>query len=246
MSTEKDEILEETAEEVKAEPEKKEKKCSKKDKDNKKIEELENALKESEDKYLRMLAEYDNFKKRTQKEKESLYKEGIADSVEKLLTVLDNLDRAAAVDVEKSDAQSVVDGVNKILEQAKEVFAKMGVEEIDYGSFNVDLSISKETSFNLRAIVKLKLFSAQNGVFGENCCAVFASVIIYTLEECTVFHTGIFLEQRERIGILGAIAELVNLLNTDNIESVICNILCQNLEIPIDFSAVGNIVRAYF
>lgn len=130
MSTEKDEILEETAEEVKAEPEKKEKKCSKKDKDNKKIEELENALKESEDKYLRMLAEYDNFKKRTQKEKESLYKEGIADSVEKLLTVLDNLDRAAAVDVEKSDAQSVVDGVNKILEQAKEVFAKMGVEEI--------------------------------------------------------------------------------------------------------------------
>lgn len=129
MSTEKDEIIEETAENA-AEPEKKEKKCSKKEKDNKKIAELENALKESEDKYVRMLAEYDNFKKRTQKEKESLYKEGIADSVANLLTVLDNLDRAAAVDVEKSDAQSVVDGVNKILEQAKEVFSKMGVEEI--------------------------------------------------------------------------------------------------------------------
>ncbi len=130
MSTEKDEILEETVEEAKTEPEKKEKKSSKKDKENKKIAELEEALKESEDKYLRMLAEYDNFKKRTQKEKESLYKEGIADSVANLLTVLDNLDRAASVDVEKSDARSVVDGVNKILEQAKEVFAKMGVEEI--------------------------------------------------------------------------------------------------------------------
>lgn len=129
MSTEKDEIIEETAENA-AETEKKEKKSSKKDKENKKIAELENALKESEDKYIRMLAEYDNFKKRTQKEKESLYKEGIADSVANLLTVLDNLDRAAAVDVEKSDAQSVVDGVNKILEQAKEVFSKMGVEEI--------------------------------------------------------------------------------------------------------------------
>ena len=46
------------------------------------------------------------------------------------MTVLDNLDRAAAVDVEKADAKSVVDGVNKILEQAKEVFSKMGVEEI--------------------------------------------------------------------------------------------------------------------
>lgn len=130
MSTEKDEVLEETVEEVKAEPEKKEKKASKKDKENKRITELEEALKESEDKYLRMLAEYDNFKKRTQKEKESLYKEGIADSVANLLSVLDNLDRAAAVDVSQSDAQSVVDGVNKILEQAKEVFAKMGVEEI--------------------------------------------------------------------------------------------------------------------
>ena len=60
MSTEKDEIIEETAENT-AEPEKKEKKCSKKEKDNKKIAELENALKESEDKYLRMLAEYDNW-----------------------------------------------------------------------------------------------------------------------------------------------------------------------------------------
>lgn len=128
--SEKDEILENEADEVTAECEKKEKKCSKKDKENKRITELEQALKDSEDKYIRMLAEYDNFKKRTQKEKESLYKEGIADSVANLLSVLDNLDRAAAVDVEKSDAQSVVDGVNKILEQAKEVFAKMGVEEI--------------------------------------------------------------------------------------------------------------------
>ena len=130
MSTEKEEILEETAKEDVQEEIKKEKKPSKKEKENKRIAELEEALKESEDKYIRMLAEYDNYKKRTQKEKESLYKDGIADSVEKLLTVLDNLDRAAAVDVSKADAQGVVDGVNKILEQAKEVFAKMGVEEI--------------------------------------------------------------------------------------------------------------------
>ena len=126
MNTEKDEILENEVETTE-QPAKKEKKTSKKDKENKRIEELENALRESEDKYIRMLAEYDNFKKRTQKEKESLYKEGISDSVANLLVVLDNLDRAAAVDVSNSDAQSVVDGVNKILEQAKEVFAKMGV-----------------------------------------------------------------------------------------------------------------------
>jgi len=77
-----------------------------------------------------MLAEYDNFRKRAQKEKDSMYSAGIADSVEKLLEVLDNLERAAAVDVEKSDAKSVVDGVIKVLEQATAIFEKLGVSEI--------------------------------------------------------------------------------------------------------------------
>ena len=136
-----EEITEETVEEVKEtkSSEKKEtKKTDRKEKvaakeleeKQKKIQELENTLKENEDKYLRMLAEYDNFRKRAQKEKDTMYSAGIADSVEKLLEVLDNLERAAAVDVEKSDAKSVVDGVVKVLEQATAIFEKMGVTEI--------------------------------------------------------------------------------------------------------------------
>ncbi len=97
---------------------------------DKKISELEQSVKDTEDKYLRMLAEYDNFRKRAQKEKDAIYTDTKAECVENLLSVLDNLERASAVDVTKSEAQSVVDGVNKILEQAKETFAKMGVEEI--------------------------------------------------------------------------------------------------------------------
>ena len=97
---------------------------------DKKISELEEKLKENEDKYLRMLAEYDNFRKRAQKEKDAIYTDTKAECVEQLLSVLDNLERAAAVDVSKADAQSVVDGVVKILEQAAETFGKMGVEEI--------------------------------------------------------------------------------------------------------------------
>ena len=97
---------------------------------DKKIAELEEKLKENEDKYLRMLAEYDNFRKRAQKEKDAIYTDTKAECVEQLLTVLDNLERAASVDVSNSDAQSVIDGVVKILEQAAETFAKMGVEEI--------------------------------------------------------------------------------------------------------------------
>ncbi len=97
---------------------------------NKKVQELENELSESQDRYVRMLAEYDNFRKRAAKEKDSMYSEGISDSVEKLLSVLDNLERAAAVDPEKTTSKDVIDGVVKILDQAKVVFESMGVTEI--------------------------------------------------------------------------------------------------------------------
>ena len=93
----------------------------------------DDAVKEKEatnDTYLRMMAEYDNFRKRVQKEKETLYSDGMADAVEKLLPVLDNLDRAAATEVTTDEAKAVLDGVNKVLEQAKEIFGKMGVTEI--------------------------------------------------------------------------------------------------------------------
>ncbi len=115
-------------------------KADKKDKKNAKLleKQLEDAKKECErlqaekdalnDTYLRMLAEYDNFRKRAQKEKESVYADGLAEAVEKLLPVLDNLDRAAAVETE--DASAVLDGVGKVLAQANEVFAKLGVSEI--------------------------------------------------------------------------------------------------------------------
>ena len=120
------------------------KKEDKKEKDKKAVKLLEKQLedlrKEQEklveqkdsinDTYLRMLAEYDNFRKRVQKEKETLYADGIAEAVEKLLPVLDNLERAVATDPASSDTQSVLAGVQKVLDQAQEVFGKLGVSEI--------------------------------------------------------------------------------------------------------------------
>lgn len=129
---------EKTAQTEKSEPTNE--KTDKKDKKNARLleKQLDDAKKECEklqaekdalnDTYLRMLAEYDNFRKRAQKEKESVYADGLAEAVEKLLPVLDNLDRAAAVETE--DAAAVLDGVGKVLAQANEVFAKLGVSEI--------------------------------------------------------------------------------------------------------------------
>ena len=79
------------------------------------------------DKYLRTLAEYDNFKKRTAKEKDELYSFAVADTLEKLLPVLDNLERAAEAAEEKSP---LADGVKMVLKQFGETLEKMNVSAI--------------------------------------------------------------------------------------------------------------------
>ncbi len=80
------------------------------------------------DKYLRTLAEYDNFKKRTAKEKDELYSYAVADTLEKLLPVLDNLERAVDAAEEKSP---LADGVKMVLKQFADTLEKMDVAAIE-------------------------------------------------------------------------------------------------------------------
>lgn len=79
------------------------------------------------DKHLRTLAEYDNYKRRTQKEKDELYVTAQADTVAGLLPVLDNLERA----VEAAEASPLAEGVQMVLKQLLEVLSKLGVSEIE-------------------------------------------------------------------------------------------------------------------
>ena len=80
------------------------------------------------DKLLRHAAEFDNFKKRTQKEREELYLMSVCDTVEKILPVKDNLERA--VNVEETNENTVLDGVKMILKQLDDVLGTLGVERI--------------------------------------------------------------------------------------------------------------------
>ena len=88
-----------------------------------------------EDKYLRMMAEYDNFRKRSAKEKEGVYADAYADCIANMLPILDNLERAS-----KSDN---LEGVKKGLELTVKAFddalAKMGVTEIETKTFDPNL-----------------------------------------------------------------------------------------------------------
>lgn len=121
-------VTKETSQEC-SEPETKEK-----DKQGEKTEEVVTVVKEKYDelydKYLRVLAEYDNFKKRTQKEKDEMYSLAVAETIEKLLPVADNLDRAIS-SLGENESSEFGEGVKMVSKQFFEILAKMGVAEIE-------------------------------------------------------------------------------------------------------------------
>ena len=91
------------------------------------INEFEQKWQDVNEKYLRTLAEYDNYRKRTIKEKESIYPEAKATVVEKFLPIIDNFQRAID-SAENKDA--FYEGVVMLKKQMDEVFTALGVEEI--------------------------------------------------------------------------------------------------------------------
>lgn len=94
------------------------------------IEKLESQSAEYLDKYQRCFAEFDNFRKRTLKEKASMYDDGVKDTIEKLLPVIDNLERALSIQDENLIENNFYKGIEMILKQFQEILVGLGVEEI--------------------------------------------------------------------------------------------------------------------
>lgn len=93
-----------------------------------KLEESQSQVEAMKDSYQRLAAEFENYKKRTQKEKEAIYVDSVADTIKTVLPVIDNFERALAA--ETQNAQSIKEGMDMIYRQLKDVIAKHGVEEI--------------------------------------------------------------------------------------------------------------------
>ena len=91
------------------------------------LEEKENLLKEKEERYLRMYAEFENYKKRTEKEKQNTALYAKADVVEMLLPVIDSMENAIAI--ETAD-ENLKQGISLMFEQVRIFLEKNGVEEI--------------------------------------------------------------------------------------------------------------------
>ena len=82
----------------------------------------------SDDRFLRLAAEYDNYRKRTAKEKEALWAQAKADTAVAFLPVYDNLERALK---QETADEAYKKGVEMTMNQLKEVFSKLGITEID-------------------------------------------------------------------------------------------------------------------
>lgn len=95
-----------------------------------KIAELEASVSEWEDKYKRLYAEFDNYQKRTQKEKDARYADAVIDTVGAFLEIADNLERAIATDVSSEEAKKVLDGVALVKKQMTDTLSKLNVTEI--------------------------------------------------------------------------------------------------------------------
>ena len=93
------------------------------------------AHRECEDKYLRMMAEYDNFRKRSAKEKEGVYTDAYSDCIANLLPILDNLERAGGSD----NLEAVKKGLEMTAKAFADALEKMGVSEVETKTFDPNL-----------------------------------------------------------------------------------------------------------
>lgn len=128
------------------------KKKEKKDKKDEKIEELTDRVK-------RQMAEFDNFRKRTEKEKTQMFETGAKSIVEKILPVVDNFERGLAAVTEEEKGTPFVEGMEKIYKQMMTMLEEAGVTAIE--------AVGKEFDPNLHNAV----MHVEDENFGENTIA---------------------------------------------------------------------------
>lgn len=107
------------------------------EKQRKDIEKIKGELEETKNTLLRLRAEYENYRKRTIKEKEGIYSDAYIDVLKEILPVMDNLERAVASEGSLEDLKK---GVEMTMKGCQDAFNKLGVQEIDAsGQFDPNL-----------------------------------------------------------------------------------------------------------
>ncbi|MBQ8140091.1 MAG: nucleotide exchange factor GrpE [Clostridia bacterium] len=96
---------------------------------SKKLSETEAKLADANDKYTRLFAEYDNYRKRSAKEREGIYTDAYIEAVTEILPILDNMERA--LQYKDGEGENIAKGLEMIMKSFSETLEKMGVSEIE-------------------------------------------------------------------------------------------------------------------
>ncbi len=107
------------------------------------VDDKQKELDELTDRYKRILAEFENYKKRSAKEREFLYNSLLSDIVTPMLPVLDNLEKATDA---KTEDTAYKDGINLVLKQFRDVLNSLGVKEIEAVGQSFDPEIHEAVS----------------------------------------------------------------------------------------------------
>lgn len=150
--TEESAQAEETKESAKTTEEVQEETTAKPDKKDQKVQELN-------DKLMRTIAEFDNFRKRSEKEKSTMFEFGAKDIIEKILPVLDNFERGLGSISEEEKGSAFAQGIEQIYKQFISVLEDAGVKAIE--------TVGKEFDPNLHNAV----MHVEDDAFGENIIA---------------------------------------------------------------------------
>jgi molecular chaperone GrpE len=129
---------------------------SSKDDKEKELNELTEKLADFQDRYLRLSAEFDNYRKRTLKERFELIKTAGEDILKDLLPVIDDFDRAISVINSSDSVDAILEGTNLIYNKFKSILETKGLNEINPVGANFDPDIHE-------AIAKIKGTDEQNG-----------------------------------------------------------------------------------
>jgi len=140
MSSEEKSDNQEAVEEVKEEKPKKSRK-SKKAQANEELEELNIQLAESKDKHLRLFAEFENYKKRNTKERLDLMSTAARGTIEKILPVLDDFDRAKKAAEDESSEEQLSEGVMMVYNKLHSVMSSLGVKAMETTGETFDAEI---------------------------------------------------------------------------------------------------------
>ena len=139
---------------------KEDKKDKKKNKADKKVEELKEKIKELEDGRLRQIAEFQNFRNRTEKEKSQMFDMGAKNVIEKILPVVDNFERGLASIPEDEKNSSFAQGMEMIYKQLMTELDNLGVKPIE----------AKGTEFNPdfhNAVMQVESDELESGMVAE-------------------------------------------------------------------------------